>query len=137
MIHEPAGDQRGPGKLAPSYVSAALASISKNNLVLSAQYALNPVIHSGENHLERAMPNFKTCLAVFFFVSLPISAQQPTPAYKNPHLAISDRVADLLPRMTLEEKIEQITGGQHENTGFVDPTGQVRYASPSLNNSRI
>jgi beta-glucosidase len=77
------------------------------------------------------MPNFKTCLAVFFFASLPLSAQQqPTPPYKNPHLAISDRVADLLQRMTLEEKIAEITGGPHENNGFVDPTGQVHYASP-------
>jgi beta-xylosidase len=32
--------------------------------------------------------------------------------------------------MTLEEKIAEITGGPHENRGFVDPTGQVHYATP-------
>jgi len=32
----------------------------------------------------------------------------PVPAYKNPHLAIDLRVADLLARMTLEEKIRQL-----------------------------
>src|SRR5436305_7178375 len=35
------------------------------------------------------------------------SAPENTPAYRNPNLAIEDRVADLLSRMTLEEKVEQ------------------------------
>ncbi len=31
-----------------------------------------------------------------------------TPIYKNPDVAIEDRVDDLLPRMTLEEKVAQL-----------------------------
>jgi beta-glucosidase len=30
------------------------------------------------------------------------------PTYKNPHASVEDRVADLLPRMTLEEKVSQL-----------------------------
>ena len=37
-----------------------------------------------------------------------LSAQQPTPSYKNPALPIETRVSDLLSRMTLEEKVAQL-----------------------------
>jgi len=60
------------------------------------------------------------CSVVLFAACL--SAQEQ-PAYRNPKLAIEDRVADLLPRMTLEEKVAQLTGG-HANLGFLDTTGQ-------------
>jgi len=43
--------------------------------------------------------------------------------YRNPNLAIEDRVADLLSRMTLEEKVEQIAGGESRQFSVVDPTG--------------
>src|SRR5262249_51810018 len=46
-----------------------------------------------------------------------------TPPYKNPNLGIEDRVADLLSRMTLEEKVAQITGGGHNQIEVIDPTG--------------
>ena len=39
-------------------------------------------------------------------------AQQAVPDYRNPALPIRQRVADLLPRMTLEEKVDQIAGGR-------------------------
>ncbi|MGH9490598.1 MAG: glycoside hydrolase family 3 N-terminal domain-containing protein [Terriglobales bacterium] len=45
---------------------------------------------------------------------------QPEPAYKNPALPIPDRVADLLGRMTLEEKIDQVIP---HTTGLLDTTG--------------
>ena len=50
------------------------------------------------------------------------AAPDNAPKYKNSNLAIDERVADLLSRMTLEEKIGQIApnGGQ---THVVDPTG--------------
>lgn len=51
------------------------------------------------------------------------SASENTPAYRNPNLAIEDRVADLLSRMTLEEKVEQIMGGSEGRTHVIDPTG--------------
>src|SRR5690242_21563832 len=54
--------------------------------------------------------------------SLLAFAQQENPAYKNPNLPIPDRVADLLKRMTLEEKVEQISGGAPQH--YIDSTGQ-------------
>ncbi len=46
-----------------------------------------------------------------------------TPAYRNPDLAVEQRVADLLRRMTLEEKVDQITGGARIE-GVLDTTGK-------------
>jgi beta-glucosidase len=51
------------------------------------------------------------------------SPTEATPKYKNPALPIEDRVADLLPRMTLEEKVEQICGGSRSEMQVIDPTG--------------
>jgi beta-xylosidase len=45
------------------------------------------------------------------------------PRYRDPRLAIEDRVADLLARMTLEEKVEQIAGGAWRRSEILDPTG--------------
>lgn len=36
------------------------------------------------------------------------NADRSLPIYKNPHAAIEDRVNDLLPRMTVEEKVAQM-----------------------------
>ena len=38
-------------------------------------------------------------------------------------MAIEDRVADLLLRMTLEEKVQQLAGGGEGQTEVIDPTG--------------
>ena len=46
-----------------------------------------------------------------------------SPGYKDASLPIPDRVADLLPRMTLEEKVFQLTGGWDGNVSVIDPTG--------------
>jgi beta-glucosidase len=51
------------------------------------------------------------------------TAPDPTPKYRNPALTIDERVADLLPRMTLEEKVQQITGGGRGQLEVIDPTG--------------
>jgi beta-glucosidase len=45
------------------------------------------------------------------------------PKYRNPKLAIEDRVADLLSRMTLEEKVEQIAPTRDQQASVIDPTG--------------
>ena len=37
-----------------------------------------------------------------------MSTQDDQPAYKNPRLPVERRVADLLARMTLEEKVAQL-----------------------------
>jgi beta-glucosidase len=42
-------------------------------------------------------------------LSTAVTAQTATPIYKDPNAAIPDRVADLLARMTLDEKIGQMT----------------------------
>jgi beta-xylosidase len=52
-----------------------------------------------------------------------VSKAEPIPPYRNPGLSIQDRVADLLPRMTLEEKVAQISGGGEGRTEIIDPTG--------------
>jgi beta-glucosidase len=46
-----------------------------------------------------------------------------TPRYKDATLPIPDRVADLLPRMTLEEKVDQLSWTWQKNVQVVDPTG--------------
>ena len=49
--------------------------------------------------------------------------QAAQPRYKDAGLPIEDRVADLLPRMTLEEKIDQIATGWEKRIEVIDPTG--------------
>ena len=49
-------------------------------------------------------------------------AQTPAPDYRNPILPIEKRVADLLKRMTLEEKVE-LLGGRYR-PGVLDTTGK-------------
>jgi beta-glucosidase len=49
-------------------------------------------------------------------------AQSPAPDYRNPALPIEQRVADLLSRMTLEDKVEQLY--PHRGGGIIDSTGQ-------------
>jgi hypothetical protein len=41
-------------------------------------------------------------------VSRAAGANGSTPLYKNPHASIEDRVNDLLPRMTIQEKVAQM-----------------------------
>jgi len=50
-------------------------------------------------------------------------ATDANPKYRNPNLAIEDRVADLLSRMTLEQKVQQLAGGGEGQTEVIDPTG--------------
>jgi beta-glucosidase len=50
-------------------------------------------------------------------------ANDNTPKYRNSKLAIEDRVADLLSRMTLEEKVEQIAPSPDRQASVIDPTG--------------
>jgi beta-glucosidase len=69
----------------------------------------------------------KTLALILLFACVPLHAQESLAPYKNPHLAIPDRVADLLSRMTLEEKVAEITGGHHDDRGLVDTTGQLPY----------
>lgn len=47
--------------------------------------------------------------AVLFVYPLNLRSQANIPGYKNPRLSVDQRVADLLGRMTLEEKVAQLT----------------------------
>ncbi len=57
------------------------------------------------------------CLGALFSATALASAQDnqgtsaATPAYRNSNLTIEERVADLLPRLTLEQKVQEISGG--------------------------
>ena len=69
-------------------------------------------------------------LLIFFLLQTVVMAQD-IPAYKNAELPIQDRVSDLLPRMTLEEKVAQLTStmpmlgfGSDAETSFVDKDGK-------------
>src|SRR5258708_8227431 len=70
---------------------------------------------------------FVRWLPIAAALSICLQAQQNLPPYKDPYLAIEDRVADLLSRMTLEEKVEQIGGGGHSTRGLVDTSGKLPY----------
>jgi len=51
--------------------------------------------------------------------------QDAAPPYKNPRLPIEQRVADLLARMTLEEKVAQLAPeGPQKPIEVIDPTGK-------------
>jgi beta-xylosidase len=66
-------------------------------------------------------------LALLFVFVPRVFAQAPVPDYKNPKLALEQRVQDLLGRMTLEEKVEQLAGGYRP--GILDTTGKYNQAS--------
>src|SRR5689334_894375 len=52
------------------------------------------------------------CLLPAVLLTTNTIATESQPPYRDPKLPIEKRVADLLPRMTLEEKIEQLMGGR-------------------------
>ncbi len=59
----------------------------------------------------------RTVLAIVLaaLVAVPAGAAAAgRPAYKNSHLPVRERVADLLSRMTLEEKVGQMTQTERE-----------------------
>src|SRR5690348_6192900 len=73
-----------------------------------------------------SIPSWLLALVAVVSVSQVLLAQEsaPSPSYRNPNLAIEQRVADLLSRMTLEEKIEQIAGGRVRP--ILDTTGKFK-----------
>ncbi len=71
------------------------------------------------------------CLSsiVLLLSAVLVNGQEPTaPAegtarYRDPKLTVEERVADLLPRMTLEEKVGQIAGFEDAQAPVLDTTG--------------
>src|ERR1039457_1878764 len=77
---------------------------------------------------RRSMKLHRVLPCVFLGVALlcviPVGGQeQAAPKYRNPNVPIDDRVADLLSRMTLEEKVHELTGGGEAQAEVIDPTG--------------
>jgi beta-glucosidase len=64
-----------------------------------------------------------SCLA---FGQKEATAPAVAPKYRDPHLSIDERVADLLSRMTLEEKVAEICGGDDPHLSLLDSTGAYR-----------
>jgi beta-glucosidase len=67
-------------------------------------------------------------LTIFTGAAKSLSQEQSIPGaasqrYKDATLPIADRVADLLSRMTLDEKVAQINWGWQHTIDVVDPTG--------------
>jgi beta-glucosidase len=68
-------------------------------------------------------------LMVLTPITLPANAQDKpaakpeAPRYKDASLPIDERVADLLARMTIEEKVGQIATGWENKVDVIDPTG--------------
>lgn len=54
-------------------------------------------------------------LLVPAFLSLTTAAPDSVPIYKNSKYSIDDRIADLLPRMTMEDKLGQVMQGDVSN----------------------
>jgi beta-glucosidase len=59
----------------------------------------------------------------FWFALVPALAQPPSPPYKNPQLSVDARVADLLSRMTLEEKVAQTQALWQKKALITDAAG--------------
>jgi beta-glucosidase len=70
------------------------------------------------------------CLGLALLVSGSIPAQEAAPDYRNPRLPIQQRVADLLARMTLEEKVGQLA--PHYPPEVLDTTGKFDTKSARL-----
>jgi beta-glucosidase len=70
----------------------------------------------------RAAMRAAFCLGVVSLALSSMPAQDVLPDYRNPRLPIEQRVADLLKRMTLEEKVGQLT--LQFSRGILDTTGK-------------
>ncbi len=65
-------------------------------------------------------------VSVVLLILCVTQAQDPAPDYRNPALPIDQRVSDLLKRLTLEEKVEQLAGSRHNH--LLDSTGTFNSA---------
>jgi len=84
------------------------------------------------NTMTKRVRTTSLCQLAAFLLSLLLIASgalcqpapgDPAPRYQDARLPIADRVADLLQRMTLEEKVDQLNWGWQQKVEVVDPTG--------------
>jgi beta-xylosidase len=78
--------------------------------------------HSFQFLLQESTMRKLICFVILLALAGSAFAQTPAPDYRNPKLPIQQRVEDLLSRMTLEEKVEQL-GGRFR-PGILDTTGK-------------
>jgi beta-glucosidase len=77
-------------------------------IVTSTLVALSPAVISKPDH--------RTTMKSLSLLALSgLAAAASTPVYKNPNAKIDDRVADLLKRMTIEDKASQLLQGDIAN----------------------
>lgn len=101
------------------------------NLLKTQPRAENGSIHNARffsalfrSRFHSLSPKFLVAMGtILAFFAAFAGARQGAPDYRNPNLPIAKRVADLLSRMTLEEKVDQIAGGNRRGEGFLDTTG--------------
>ena len=80
----------------------------------------------------RLFRGLKSALLFAFLAFAPslIAAQSPVPSnapYKNPATPVEQRVADLLSRMTLEEKATMLSGSGWMESAPIDAAGHSRH----------
>ena len=68
----------------------------------------------------RRLMSLLAVLLLFAAGSLALQGAQGTPPYRNASLSIDERVADLLSRMTIEEKVAQLEGIWQRKSQFQD-----------------
>jgi beta-glucosidase len=68
----------------------------------------------------KGLLNLFSWLIIFCPLTLPAAGQEQLP-YRNPKLPIEKRIADLISRMTLEEKIAQLTSAMERMVATSDP----------------
>ena len=74
----------------------------------------------------RARQFLPVTIVLCFLTALVLNsfAQESTPSYRDSKLTAAERAADLLKRMTLEEKVDQLAGGRRRARSFEDPEGK-------------
>jgi beta-glucosidase len=79
-----------------------------------------------EGWFMRARQFLPVTIALCFLTALVLNsfAQESTPSYRDSKLTAAERAADLLKRMTLEEKVDQLAGGRRRARSFEDPEGK-------------
>eukprot|EP00040_Diaphanoeca_grandis_P005867 m.34837 g.34837 ORF g.34837 m.34837 type:complete len:844 (-) comp17046_c0_seq1:250-2781(-) len=58
----------------------------------------------------RSMSTFRTCFVVLFAIMCDVSNSSSTPLWRDTTASITDRVEDLIGRLSLEEKVSQLSG---------------------------
>jgi len=67
------------------------------------------------------------CFALFSVLVVRSLSQEAKPAYRDPSLPVEQRADDLLNRMTLAEKVDQLSGGRRRMGALPDPAAREAF----------